>query len=68
MGDDYRVRRTACYIFPCVRRTKYSPPRTVHMVHDIVGYIGSAHTQPVFRQQFIGLVVLKSARNAEEFS
>lgn len=68
MEDDYRVRRMACYIFPCVRRTKYSPPRTVHMVHDIVAYIESAHRQPVFRQQFIALVVLKNARNPEEFS
>lgn len=50
MEDDYRVRRTACHIFPCVRRTKYSLPRTVRMVHGIVGYIENAHKQPVFRQ------------------
>lgn len=38
------------------------------MVHGIVSYIESAHRQPVFRQQFIALVVLKSAGNAKKFS
>lgn len=65
MADGYRVRRTAGYIFPCVRRTKYSPLHTGHMVHDIVRYIESAHKQPLFCQQFIALVALKSARNAK---
>lgn len=68
MGDDYMVLRTACHISPCVRKTKYNPPHTAHMVHDIVSYIENAHRQPVFPQQFIALEVMKSEGNARKFS
>jgi hypothetical protein len=68
MGGDYMVRRTACCIFPYVRRTKYSPPHMVHMLHDIAGYIESAHSEPIRHQYFIAFVVLRSAEDAEHFS